>query len=431
MGGNHSAQLVKDKPIVLVLGGGYVGCTCARALDDTGKFNVVLIDRKNFFLHNVASLRAVVDPTWIDKIMIPYDKLLRNGMVVQAEIEEVAPTQVKLFGREDPVKFDYLVIALGSSYAFPAKISETTAAAAKAKYLNLHKLLAARKDICIVGGGPVGVELAGEIVTDFPQKKVTIVQSQNDLCPGPLSPKFKDEMLKKLTVLGVNVLLGQRVNLDEETMGAYKTGDYTFIDGSRDVVTTKGEKIHADIIFICTGLAVNNASLTTYFGDKIQQGRLAVNKYLQVEGHSNIFAIGDINNTPELKMAYFGQMQAQLTAKNIQALQKRSGLTPHKSPTPAMFVTIGRYGGVGQLPFANMVVGDTVIKKVKSKDIFCHEYYKLLRQGDGSDMKTGIDGAETRTVNLAAAMGMTAEEAAKLRDEGLNAGDHEQGANHT
>lgn len=58
---------------------------------------------------------------WAERIMIPYTKLLRHGTVVHAEVTEVGPKGVVVNGRENPISFDYLVLATGSSYAFPGK----------------------------------------------------------------------------------------------------------------------------------------------------------------------------------------------------------------------------------------------------------------------------------------------------------------------
>jgi NADH dehydrogenase FAD-containing subunit len=50
------------RPVVVVLGGGYAGVHVARPLDDVA--DVVLADPKDDFVHNVAALRALADPSW-------------------------------------------------------------------------------------------------------------------------------------------------------------------------------------------------------------------------------------------------------------------------------------------------------------------------------------------------------------------------------
>ena len=59
------------------------GIRCAQLLDKNDQFFVVLIDRKSYFLHNIATLRACVEPTYAQQIMIPYDRLLTHGLVIQ------------------------------------------------------------------------------------------------------------------------------------------------------------------------------------------------------------------------------------------------------------------------------------------------------------------------------------------------------------
>ena len=56
------------KPTVVVVGGGYGGITVAKALDETS--DVVLVEPKDAFMHNIAALRALVDPSWLPRIFL-------------------------------------------------------------------------------------------------------------------------------------------------------------------------------------------------------------------------------------------------------------------------------------------------------------------------------------------------------------------------
>ena len=44
--------------------------------------------------------------------------------------------------------------------------------------------------IAVIGGGPVGVEIAAELKTDYPDKSVTLIHPNNDLLRPGLSDKF-------------------------------------------------------------------------------------------------------------------------------------------------------------------------------------------------------------------------------------------------
>src|ERR1700730_1654432 len=69
------------RPVVVVLGGGYAGIQVARPLDDLA--DVVLVEPKDDFVHNVAALRALVDPGWLERIYLPYTGLLGRGRVIR------------------------------------------------------------------------------------------------------------------------------------------------------------------------------------------------------------------------------------------------------------------------------------------------------------------------------------------------------------
>src|SRR6266567_1427597 len=80
------------KPTVVVVGGGYGGTAVAKALDETS--NVVLVEPKDAFTHNIAALRALVDPSWLPRIFLPYDGLLTHGRVVRDRAAVVDPHRV-------------------------------------------------------------------------------------------------------------------------------------------------------------------------------------------------------------------------------------------------------------------------------------------------------------------------------------------------
>lgn len=141
--------------------------------------------------------------------------------------------------------------------------------------------------ILIVGGGPTGVELAGEIAVDFPDKKVTLVHIGSRLLEF-IGPKAGDKTLQWMKSKKVDVKLEQRVNLD------------SFSDESKTYQTSAGEIINADCHFLCTGTPPGSAWLkeTLLKNCLDTQGRLMVDENLRVKGQKNIFAIGDITDIP-------------------------------------------------------------------------------------------------------------------------------------
>ena len=64
-------------------------------------------------------------------------------------------------------------------------------------------------------------------------------------------------------------------------------------------------------MFRCTGIKVNSVAYQSKLSDKMEKnGSLKVDRFLQVDEIENVFAIGDCNNTPELKLAYIAGLQA-------------------------------------------------------------------------------------------------------------------------
>lgn len=64
----------------------------------------------------------------------------------------------------------------------------------------------------LIVAGAVGVEMAGEIKVNFPEQKVTLIHSRNELLSSePLPDEFKERALRELRAEGVNVILNDRV----------------------------------------------------------------------------------------------------------------------------------------------------------------------------------------------------------------------------
>ena len=65
---------------VIIVGGGYGGAAAAKALDDIA--DMVLIEPKDAFIHNIAALRGLVDPEWTDRVFYGPTRLLSRGKVI-------------------------------------------------------------------------------------------------------------------------------------------------------------------------------------------------------------------------------------------------------------------------------------------------------------------------------------------------------------
>lgn len=137
------------------------------------------------------------------------------------------------------------------------------------------------------------MELAGEIVVDFPEKKVTLVHNGSRLLEV-LGPKAANKTLDWLTSKKVEVKFNQKVNLSNIS------------EGSKGYSTSAGETIKADNHFLCIGKPLASEWLKeTVLRDSLDEfGRLTVDGNLRIKGYKNIFAIGDITDLKVLLHRY-------------------------------------------------------------------------------------------------------------------------------
>lgn len=72
---------------------------------------------------------------------------------------------------------------------------------------------------------------------------------------------------------------------------------------------------------------------------------MQVDKHLCVVGHPQLFALGDVTNVPEEKLAFLAAQQGTLVASNIAALiagRKKLRTWSPSMGMQVMFVSIGR-----------------------------------------------------------------------------------------
>ncbi|PSL48658.1 NADH dehydrogenase FAD-containing subunit [Saccharothrix carnea] len=346
---------------VAIIGGGYGGAAVAKALE--AEADVVLIDPRDAFVNAAGSLRAVTRPEWAANVFFPFDTLLTRGTVIRDRAVSVDPGGVTL-GSGRRVEADYVVLATGSSYAYPAKPVADSVSDALDDFRRTHEELAGADRVLVLGAGPVGLELAGEIKEVWPHKHVTIVDPADRLLPG-YEPGMVEDLRRQLDELGVHVRLGVGVTPPDEPG---RSGTFT-------VTTTGGDEITADIWFRAHGVRVNS----DYLADgrltaRTPAGLVPVTETLNVRGHDHVYAVGDLTDLAEDKRAGYALQHAEVVAANITAQLRGEPpvATYRPSPHPMILIPLGRRGGVGQLPTPDgpSVVPAATVTAYKGADLF-------------------------------------------------------------
>ena len=379
MGGGSSKVDVSGLPVVVIVGGGYGGASLAKALD--GRFFVVLIDRKDFFLHKVGLPRAVHQPDFARDCLLPYHALLTNGVFIQGYVERITRIAVHLRGCAAAVSFDYLVLATGSSYAMPARVSEPTRERALQRYADAARQLQNAQRVLVVGAGPAGVEIAGEVATDYPTKKVTLVSAHPYLCRDRLPAKFYRAVQQHLERLHVEVVYDDRVLIPAEVSEKLRTQDSLTLAETHTYTTAKGAQLAADLAFFTVGTKLNSAvvadSASAPFGAAHalteSAASCASTGTCRWSGFSNVFAIGDVSSAEPAKLAHLAMEQAKYLGKHLPAIHRQGGqlgsIPAYKPPFEvACFVAVGRHAGEGT--FDGWVLPSFIVRMSKSKALF-------------------------------------------------------------
>jgi NADH dehydrogenase FAD-containing subunit len=352
---------------VVVVGGGYGGINVAKALDDVA--DVTLVDPTEAFVHNVAAWRALVEPEWLDRIFLPYERLLARGHFVRDRAVEVDGPRVKLAAGEW-LEADYLVLSTGSAYPFPAKNEEPDIASARARVLAAHEALLAADRALIVGAGPAGLELAGEIKAFYPDKQVTIVDVADDILAGPYDQALRDELRRQLDDMGIELHLGR-------ALSHLPSAPPATLDTIR-IAMEDGTELVADIWFRAFGVRPHSEYLAggSLADDRDERGYIRVDEYLRVVGETNVFALGDVSNA-DRDMAGVASRQAVVVAANVRALITGEGEPTRWEPFPPLIaIPLGPEGGAGSL--GEGVAGAATIAEIKGRDMLIGHYAALF-----------------------------------------------------
>jgi len=309
---------------ISILGSGYAGLFCAANLladyENRKKYEISIFDQNSYHqllqqIHLVsANLKKPHDISFSIYDLMKDDVKFYNELVVGVNFE----TQNIFTANNKKYNFDYVIIALGSSNAFfgikgAKEYSQSFRSLDDA--IKLQKKIQNLKDsnIVICGGGATGISLAGALseTSNNNNLTITIVEAQADILPG-WNPRLVQTIKKFLIKNKINLITNNPIK--EVYPSSVLLGDGTIIENSLPIWTAgvKGRDIQVIPLI-----------------KKTRSNRIMVNKFSQIEGYNNAFAVGDISAFPlengqiSPQLAQFAVRQAMNIAKNI--LRKEKG----------------------------------------------------------------------------------------------------------
>ena len=362
-----------DFPRIVIIGGGFAGISLAKRLLKK-EFQVVLLDRHNYhtfqpLLYQVST--AGLEP---DSIAYPLRKITRNspqGFFRMAEVTALDPKNKCIKTNIGEIIFDYLVIATGSKTNFFGNKSfeensmqmKTIPHALNIRSLILENLEQAviaenqeeRKallNFVLAGAGPTGVELSGAIAElrnqilpkDYPdldadEMQIHLIEGMGKVLP-PMSEHASEKAEKFLKELGVKIHLNTQV----------KSYDGKIVTTNTDLSLKTSTFIWSAGVTGAPIMGLNTSALME------KANRYKVNNFNQVNGHENIFAIGDIALMQSEEYPRGHPMVAQPAiqqgnhlAKNLVRLLKGKKMKPFKYNDKGTMATVGRNRAVVDL----------------------------------------------------------------------------------
>lgn len=311
---------------VVVIGGSAAGVTAAVTARRQYPGKSILLIRKEQHVPIPCGIPYVFgtvgDP---QKNLIPVDSMLQgskvDGMVGEAS-DLQRESQIIDTAEGEKIRYDKLIIATGSIPLIPpipgADKENVFAIKKDVPYLQgILDKLGESQDLCIVGCGFIGVEIAEECRKKRPDINISIIEMQRHCLQLVYDDEFCELAEKVLKEQNINLLLDEKVKS---------------LEGKNKVESIRlegGKEIKADMVIMGIG-SYANIELAKKIGLEIGPTKgIQVNRYMQTND-KNIFACGDcaekvsfFDGKPSgLKLASIATMEARIAGANLFSIRR-------------------------------------------------------------------------------------------------------------
>jgi NADH:ubiquinone reductase (H+-translocating) len=410
---------VRRRRRVVIVGGGFGGLTAARELRRADA-DVTLVDRTSHHLFQPLLYQLACGGLSTGECATPIRAAVKrasNTTVLMAEATDldVERRQVVL-DRGERLDYDSLIVACGAETSYFGKDEwsevsyglKTLPDAVKLRNRIYGALEEAERTndpaereqwltFVVIGGGPTGVELAGElaIITAHtmkgyfarihPSKARVILLDAGERVAAAFSEKLSGKVAKELASLGVTIREGARVTAIDAQGVTIQVGGGEERIAARTVVWAAGVQ--------AAGFSKTLAQATGVTADRA--GRVPIEPDLTIPGHPEISAIGDATQVagpvdrPLPGLATVAIQQARHVAKAIRA--GGAGAT-----TPFRYFDKGALAVVGRGKAVCEIRGHELSGRPAFFTYLTVHMYYLSGGGPGHRLKVLIDWASTR-----------------------------------
>jgi NADH dehydrogenase len=373
---------------VVVIGGGFGGLQAALKLR-SAPVDVTLIDRRNFHLFQPLTYQVATGALSPGEIAYPLRAIFKRASNVRVLLAELA--DIDLDARtvhlrsvgEVPapatLPYDTLIVAGGSSYSyfghddwseFAGEVkSLESAITVRGRILSAFEAAESEADperrdawltFAVVGAGPTGVEMAGQIgelardtlrldfdAVDPRTGRILLIEAADRVLTS-FPPSLSRKAQRSLERLGVTPMLGSTVvGVDTESV--------TISDGAGNT-----QRIPTRTVVWAAGVTASKlgARLSELTGAELDRaGRIAVEPDLTVPGHPEVFALGDMvrvrgaDGSPVTfpGVAPVAMQQGRYVAKVVRARLTSEHAPPFHYHDKGNLATIGRGAAVADI----------------------------------------------------------------------------------
>jgi NADH dehydrogenase len=362
---------------IVIAGGGFGGLYAARTLErglPPAAARITLVNDVNFMLYTPLLPGAAAGTLEPRHVVVPLREELERTDLRLGRVTGARPDQNRLLvdtleGHSEAIEYDHLIVAVGSvsrtlpipglaQHAMGFKtLSEAIALRNRvllclemAETLEDPEERAAHLSFVFVGGGYSGVEglaelqdFAADVIERYPRCRLQgmrwmlVEAAERPMMEVPAS--LSDFTVRELRGRGIEFRIGETLEQVTDRSATLSSGE---VVPTRTVVWTAGVKPHPVVQRL--GLPLTDG------------GRIATDRFMQVTGHENVWAIGDAaavpdparQGQPSPPTAQHALRQGRRVAGNVLAATGRGTKRPFTYKTLGVFVDLGRHQAVAQ-----------------------------------------------------------------------------------
>jgi len=390
---------------IVIIGAGYGGLRAVEKLINNQNINITLIDSNPYHYMQTEVYGYIAGKYDICDITIDIKNwctgFSKDINFVNEEAIDINTKDQEVVTVNQTIKYDELIIATGATTNFPTFIDgleentygvkvldrayELKSKFEKIIYKKIRHSGNTEFNVVIGGAGLSGVEIAAEMaymskkITKSSGKKysdisITLIEAYDSILNG-MDQYIIKHTVKRLNSLGIKVMTKSFISTVEK----------------EKIILENGSEINYDFMIFTGGIKATGLN-DTLDVDKNQLNQFIVDKYLNINGYQNIYAIGDCAQILDIDgnflppTSQIAEQCAQNVAKNIILKMNNKDLEVYSGHIDGMFVALGGHYAVGNILDKFKVKGYLayLVKKLITK---MYHYGLIFRLNNGYKLR--------------------------------------------